>query len=107
MRDPRLEIPEILRTPVKRPEYPDQLSPKSAGHTPDVNMAGLSKGYALAIEFMVFMIVCGGAGYVVDRYVVQGGQTWTVVGTVCGLIGGCIRAYRTMKTLSDDDSHSG
>ncbi|HLP83249.1 MAG TPA: AtpZ/AtpI family protein [Phycisphaerales bacterium] len=64
------------------------------------NMSGLSKGYALAIEFLVFLLVCGGAGWAIDTYVVGSGSLWTVIGGAFGLCGAIYRAYKASQSLT-------
>lgn len=104
-RDPRLEIPEALRTPVRTSRY-DALKGQADGPvTPKdqgVNMAGVSRAYGLAIEFIVYILVCGGLGHLADRYVVGSGQLWTVVGAAFGLIGAGFRAYRVAGQLGGE-----
>jgi F0F1-type ATP synthase assembly protein I len=77
---------------------------RESGTIPDntrtTNMSGLSKGYALAIEFIVFLLVCGAVGWAVDKYVVGNGSLWTVVGGAFGLAGAIWRAYKTSQSLT-------
>ncbi len=97
--DPRLEIPESLRTPVDRSALqsgPLKQAPKGV-QTP---MSGISLAYALAIEFVVYIGVCAGLGYLIDRFAAGGGVTWTVVGAVFGLVGAVIRLMRASAKLN-------
>lgn len=90
------EVPAMPELPVF-PEIPKRAekveSSKGSG------LSGLSAGYALATEFLVYLGVCAAVGWAVDRYVVGGGQVWTVVGAAFGLMGGVYRMIRGSSSM--------
>jgi hypothetical protein len=60
----------------------------------------MSMAYGLAFELGVYLLVCTGAGWLVDTYVVgNGGRTWTVFGAAFGLAGGMIRTIRGAQAM--------
>lgn len=94
-RDPRLEIPEILRTPVEKPDYdPVYGDQQSRPYAP--NLAGAGRAWAVAFDF-VFTIVAGaGLGWLADRW--RGSlPLWTMVGLVAGFVTAFIRIVRTTQ----------
>lgn len=106
-RDPRLELPEALTKPIPPSRFDPLKGQVAPGERPagkgdgGVNMAGMSRAYGLAIEFVVYIVVCAGIGWAVDRFVVGGGQTWTVVGAGFGLFGAGYRAFKVSQQMSD------
>lgn len=65
-RDPSLDIPEALRTPVDRPESLKQAEEgpaASAGVSP-----GMARAWGIAFDFIVTLLVCMGLGWAVDRW---------------------------------------
>jgi F0F1-type ATP synthase assembly protein I len=86
-----LGLPPLPELPVF-PEIPKRAVTPAVSK--DSGLSGLSVGYALATEFLVYLGVCAALGWAVDRYVVGGGQVWTVVGAALGLIGGVYRMIR-------------
>ena len=85
--DPRLEIPEVLRTPIKRPDYdPTYGNAKARPATDDVR--GMGRAWAIAMDF-VFTIVAGlllGWGF--DKW--RGTAPW---GLLVGLAAGFSAAF--------------
>lgn len=94
-RDPRLEIPEILRTPVKKPEL---LQPKANPPMLD-GFGDLAKALAIGLDFL-FMAAAGGVlGWLVDRW-----QGWSPKGLVIGLAIGFVAAtVRLLQRLNRED----
>ncbi|MFN7021344.1 MAG: AtpZ/AtpI family protein, partial [Phycisphaerales bacterium] len=66
-RDPRLEIPEILRSPVKQSNY-DPVYGSRANRPSTPELAGAVKAWAIALDFVVTIIAGAGLGYLVDRW---------------------------------------
>ncbi|MBL0871661.1 MAG: AtpZ/AtpI family protein [Phycisphaerales bacterium] len=91
------EVPAMPEMPVF-PEIPKRVEKVEAAK--GSGLSGLSAGYALATEFLVYLGVCTALGWAVDRYVVGGGQLWTVVGAAFGLIGGGGRVFRRAVSMA-------
>jgi ATP synthase protein I len=93
-RDPRLEIPQALRDPVRHPS----LEPKK----PSVMSGSIGEaGTALAIgvDFLVMIVAGAGVGWLADR---QFG--WAPVGLLVGLtLGMTVGLVRLIHRLSKDD----
>jgi F0F1-type ATP synthase assembly protein I len=103
-----VQIPGLptFREPPPMPDFPSTAPLRTGAKHADFKrdekptpMRGMSRAYALAIEFIVYVGVCGGLGYLVDTYAVGKGQTWTVVGMAFGLLGAMIRLVRASKSL--------
>ncbi len=98
MRDPRLEIPEVLRTPVKRPVLPSDRkftpTPRGSG-----GLADLAKALTLGLDFL-FIIAAGGFfGWLFDQW--RGtGHAGVVTGLAVGFLAG---TYRLLRRLNRDD----
>lgn len=89
-------LPELPELPVF-PEIPKrEAKPETSKES---GISGLSAGYALATEFLVYLGVCAAVGWAVDRYVVGSGQVWTVVGAAFGLMGGVYRMIKGSSTM--------
>ena len=99
------------RASVSSPEIPEQLrGKKPAGVSPLASTTGgksggatttssMSVAYGLAFELGVYLIVCAGAGWLVDTYAIGSGRTWTVVGAMFGLVGGMVRTIRGASAM--------
>lgn len=98
-RDPRLEIPEVLRTPVKRPSLPSDPKPVSTVHPGAGGMTELAKALSLGFDFL-FIIASGGLlGWLFDRW--RGtGNLGVVIGLGVGFIAG---TARLLQRLNRDD----
>lgn len=90
------EVPAMPEMPVF-PEIPKRVEKAEASK--GSGLSGLSAGYALATEFLVYVGVCAALGWAVDRYVVGGGQVWTVVGAAFGLAGGVYRMIKGSQSM--------
>ena len=85
--DPRLEIPEVLRTPVKKPDYDPTYGDKGSPVNAD-DVRGMGRAWAIAMDF-VFTIVAGlllGWGF--DKW--RGTAPW---GLLVGLLVGFVAAF--------------
>lgn len=93
--EPSLEIPEALRTPVRRPELPGAAKG---------NISGLGVGVAMAMDFVGS--IGGGAvlGYLFDRWQATL-PTGTLVGLSLGFVAAMIRIVRTSQR-SEREEHA-
>lgn len=98
MRDPRLEIPEILRTPIKKPELPNErkvvvIPPGSGG------LGDLARALSVGLDFL-FIIAAGGfLGWLFDWW--RGtGNVGVLVGLGVGFLAG---TARLLQRLNRDD----
>ena len=86
--DPRLEIPEVLRTPVKKPDYDPTYGNKASRVNSD-DVRGMGRAWAIAMDF-VFTIVAGlllGWGF--DKW--RGTAPWgLLVGLLVGFTAGFV-----------------
>lgn len=93
-RDPRLEIPEVLRTPVQRPESMQATSKSKEG---GLGFLGIAKAWGTALDFL-FTIFAGAAlGWLFDKW--QGtAPKGLMIGCGLGFVLAFIRIVRsTMK----------
>lgn len=96
-RDPRLEIPEVLRTPVRRPsdigEAAGTRRPVAEGD--ERTTADMAKGWAIALTFVYSLIGAGLIGWAIQKWLVPSWAPWPLlVGLLVGLIGGFARFIR-------------
>jgi len=97
-RDSRLEIPEVLRKPVPRPEYDPAAGKLERSHEPS-DMVGMGKAWAIALDF-VFTIIAGALiGWAVD-YWRHSLPLWTLIGLGAGFVTAFIRIVR--RALRED-----
>jgi F0F1-type ATP synthase assembly protein I len=80
--DPRLAIPEVLRTPVDHPSL--RPKPRSASST---GLEDLGKALAIGIDFLATTAAGGALGYLIDYW-----QGWYPYGLLTGLALGFIAA---------------
>lgn len=73
----------------------------------DGGVASTGRAYGIAIEFVVYIGVCAGIGWLVDRYVVGSAQTWTIVGLAFGLIGATIRIMKAVGKMTSGPKKPG
>jgi F0F1-type ATP synthase assembly protein I len=88
-RDPRLEIPEILRTPVRQSQFDPVVGSKEGGAKKEaIDTAGMGRAWAMALDF-VFTVLAGAlVGYLLDRW-----QGWLPIGTLVGLVLGFVSGF--------------
>lgn len=94
-RDPRLEIPEVLRTPVKRPEHMTTGEPLGGRLTSDSDAIESAKGWAIALNFVYGVIAGTLIGWAIQAWLTPQWAPWPLlIGMGAGLIGGFIRFIR-------------
>lgn len=86
-RDPALEIPEILRTPVRKPEMPGTQLPGGA------SVSGAGVGFAMAFDFIGSIGAGTLLGWLADRWF-GSLPIGTLVGLALGFAGAMIRIMR-------------
>ncbi len=99
-RDPRLEIPEILR---ERPPGAETPTPKPAslGNT----MGELGFALAIGIDFLVVAAAGGAGGWFLDRQF--GWSPWgLMVGIFVGFAGGLFRLIKRLEMQDRDDKRT-
>jgi F0F1-type ATP synthase assembly protein I len=98
-RDPRLDIPEILRTPVKRPASMQTVSGSTSGKPASItsSLMEVSRSLAIGIDFLCIIAAGGAFGWAIDHLAKTGGRWGLVTGAVIGFIYG---TYRLIKRLS-------
>lgn len=99
--DPRLEIPEVLRTPVKRPEYTGDSKPATATST----LGDLGSAMAIGIDFLASAAAGGFLGWLLDRFTPTA-PYGLVVGLVVGFIAGTFRLIRRLNAPEKPRSSS-
>lgn len=93
--DPRLEIPEVLRKPVKTPEL---LRPKPVSATA-IGLGDLGRALAIGIDFLVTIAAGGGIGWAIDRW-----RGWAPYGLMIGLgIGFAVATVRIIQRTNKED----
>ncbi|MBC7833496.1 MAG: AtpZ/AtpI family protein [Phycisphaerales bacterium] len=86
-RDPRLEIPEVLRTPVAQSEYdPVYGTRANQPRLPDLSSVG--RAWGTAMNFVFTILAGAGAGWLFDRW-----RTTLPWGTLIGLALGFVLAF--------------
>ena len=93
-RDPRLEIPQALRDPVKHPSLDPRKPSVMSG---SIGEAGTA--LAIGIDFLVIVAAGGGLGWLADQ---QFGwaPAGVIVGSVVGMVAGLARL---IHRLSQED----
>lgn len=95
--EPSLEIPEVLRTPVRQSQMPG--TPKLPGGG---SISGLGVGFAMAFDFVGSVGAGALLGYLFDRW--QGtSPTGTLVGLGVGFVGAMIRIVRASQKADRAD----
>ena len=99
-RDPRLEIPEVLRTPVKKPALP------STRVGPDVGSLGeIGKAVAIGVDFLCTFGAGVGLGWGVDWYF-KTSPVGLLVGLGLGFLGGTFRLLHRLNKDEQSDRKS-
>ncbi len=82
------------------PDIPDSLRQSAQPNkTAPTNLAGIGKGWALALDFVGSILAACLIGYLIDRW--QKCSPW---GTICGLgIGFAYAIYRILKQSAAED----
>jgi ATP synthase protein I len=89
-KDPRLEIPEVLRTPVRKSQY-DPVSGSKSNRYPAVDTSVMGRAWGIAFDFVITVLVGAGLGWGLDRW-----QGWSPVGLMVGLAVGFVAAMVRM-----------
>lgn len=99
--DPRLEIPEILRTPVRQsnmdPVTGDQRTGRSSQST--IDTTGMGKAWAMGFDFTFTVIAGVGLGWLAD-YLLGSSPVGLLIGLGLGFASGLTRMIRTANRLS-------
>lgn len=95
--DPRLEIPEVLRTPVRKPEHygTPRMGPSVA------DWGDTARAWGLALEFVFSTVGALVLGYLIDRWA---GTTprWSFIGLALGLVLAFVRIVRHTQRQQKD-----
>lgn len=91
--DPRLQIPEVLRTPVQRPESMLQAGRSDAGPS-GTDSVEAAKGWAIAMNFVYGVVAGALVGWVIQYFIPAWAPVPILVGLGAGLIGGFVRFVR-------------
>jgi len=95
--DPRLEIPEVLRTPVKRPTL-GQSTPGAVGS----GLGEVGRALSIALDFLFTIGGAGALGWLLDRW-----QGWTPYGLLIGLgLGFLLATVRIIQRSNREDARS-
>jgi len=93
-RDPRLEIPEVLRTPVRQSNMDPVTGNPSTGHKAQaIDTAGMGRAWAMGFDF-VFTVLAGVfLGWLAD-YFLGFAPVGILVGVGLGFASGLLRMIR-------------
>lgn len=95
--DPRLEIPEVLRTPVRQSTVdPVTGNPLSGGSTRSggFDAAGMGRAWAMGFDF-VFTVVAGVVLGLGADYLLKSSPVGVLAGVALGFASGLIRMIRS------------
>jgi F0F1-type ATP synthase assembly protein I len=94
-RDPRLEIPESLRTPIRKPDYDPVYGDKASRPKTD-DLSNVGRGWAIALDFVFTILAGAGLGWLIDRWR-HSLPLWTMVGLGLGFVTAFIRIVRATQ----------
>jgi hypothetical protein len=94
-RDPRLEIPELLRTPAPKAAY-DPVYGRRSPRQGSPQFVGAARAWATALDFVFMVLVGAGLGWLVD-YWRHSLPVWTMVGLGVGFISAVVRIIRATR----------
>lgn len=95
--DPRLAIPEVLRTPIKHPSREPKPAPAALS-----GLGDLGKALAIGLDFLFSIAAAGLIGYLLDRW-----QGWSPAGLLIGLgIGFAAATVRILQRLNREEAKS-
>jgi ATP synthase protein I len=97
--DPRLEIPEVLRTPVKKPDFPETRRPTAAAG--GSGFQDLGKALSIGLDFLFTIGAGGGLGWLLDRW-----RGWTPYSLMIGLALGFAAATVRIIQRSDREDRA-
>lgn len=90
-KDPRLEIPEVLRTPVKKPELP-----KTKIGTGGMALGEVGTALAIGIDFLSTFVAGAALGWLIDRWL-GSAPAGLLIGLGAGFVGGTVRLLRRLN----------
>ena len=107
--DPRLEIPEVLRTPIDHPSKHGRSASEAGGRDGRGGLGSalsglgeLGKAMAIGFDFLFSVIAAALIGYLIDRW-----QGWSGAGLVTGLgIGFAAGTVRLIARLNREEARS-
>lgn len=95
--DPRLAIPEVLRTPIKHPSLEPKPAPAALS-----GLGDLGKALAIGLDFLFSIAAAGLVGYLLDRW-----QGWSPAGLLIGLgVGFAAATVRILQRLNREEAKS-
>ena len=105
--DPRLEIPEVLRTPVRRPASIEQAAGTSVSSPASDrrDKAQMAAGWAIALNFVYGVVGAGLIGWIIQKWIFPSWAHWALLaGLMIGLIGGFARFIQEAMRANAQDS---
>lgn len=94
--DPRLRIPDVLRE--APPGAPRLETPSPSSARRNVALEQLAKVSVIGTNFALYLVIVGGIGWALERWVLPGAKPWLLLGGIgLGLVLG---AYRFWKDAS-------
>ena len=94
--DPRLRIPDVLRE--APPGAPRREAPSASSARRNVALEQLAKVSVIGTNFALYVVIVGGIGWGLERWVLPGAKPWLLLG---GLgVGLVLGAYRFWKDAS-------
>lgn len=95
--DPRLAIPEVLRTPIKHPSREHPPAPPALS-----GLGDLGKALAIGLDFLFSIAAAGLLGYLLDRW-----QGWSPAGLLIGLgVGFAAATVRMLSRLNREEARA-
>src|SRR5262245_25030546 len=85
--DPRLQIPEVLRTPVRKPDLEPVFGDKKE-RAEASEMSSMGRAWAMAMDFVFSILAGAGVGYLIDYW-----RNSLPIGTCVGLGLGFVTAF--------------
>lgn len=90
-----MEIPEILRTPVRQSEF-DSVYGKKGARPKNSDLTGFGRAWGVALDFVVTILAGAGLGWLADWW--RGSlPVWTMVGLGLGFVTAFIRIVRATQ----------
>jgi F0F1-type ATP synthase assembly protein I len=94
--DPRLEIPEILRSPMDHPAARRLREGRSAAHAGSGGLGDAAKALAIGLDFLISAAAGGFAGWLIDHWL-GSSPTGVVVGLGVGFVAGTVRLIQRLN----------
>ncbi|HVU63151.1 MAG TPA: hypothetical protein VHC70_04195 [Phycisphaerales bacterium] len=96
-KDPRLEIPEVLRRPVPKPEALKdyERAERAAKKSRVSDEAKQATGWAIAMDFVWTFAAAGLIGWAIQKWAWPAAAPWPLlVGLLVGIVAGMVRFIR-------------